>query len=255
MANGRLAGKVALLTGTATGIGAACTTLFAHEGATVVAMDRNEAGAEVVQRLVDEGFQATFVHGDLTREADCIRAVQQTIEMHGRIDILLHNAGTFSNQLVHESSNDEFDRVFNLNVRSAVWMSKYTIPAMLKQGKGAICFTASKTGLVAQYNSPLYCASKGAVVQLMRAIALDYAKQGIRANAICPGIIDTPMLDLAISMEADPEAARKLNETAQPIGRLGTPEECAHAALWLCSDDASFITGVALPVDGGFMAM
>lgn len=255
MKNGRLAGKVALLTGTASGIGAACAALFAREGAKVVALDYDEKGAAGVERLVAEGLDAEFIHGDLTKEDDCMGAVERTIARHGTVDILMHNAGTFSNQLVHAFTNEEFDRVFDLNVRSAVWMTKYTLPWMLKQGRGALCYTASKTGLVAQTNSPLYCASKGALIQLMRAIALDYAKQGIRANALCPGIIDTPMLDFAIGMEADPVAARKWNEEAQPIGRLGTPEECAHAALWLCSEDASFVTGVALPVDGGFTAM
>jgi NAD(P)-dependent dehydrogenase (short-subunit alcohol dehydrogenase family) len=126
---------------------------------------------------------------------------------------------------------------------------------MLEQGSGSILFTASKTGLVAQRDSPVYCASKGGMVQLARALALDYAARGIRVNALCPGIIDTPMLHYFADSMPDPAAAWREYSSVQPMGRLGTPEECAEAALWLVSDAASFITGVALPVDGGFTAM
>ena len=145
--------------------------------------------------------------------------------------------------------------VLDINVKGLIFASRHAIPIMLEQGGGVILFTASKTGLVAQKDSPVYCASKGAAVMLAKALALDYATQGIRVNALCPGIIDTPMVrDFAEAMP-DPAAAWNEYSLAQPIGRLGTPQECADAAVWLASDEASFITGVALPVDGGFTAM
>jgi NAD(P)-dependent dehydrogenase (short-subunit alcohol dehydrogenase family) len=142
-----------------------------------------------------------------------------------------------------------------VNVKGLMYAARYGIPRMLEQeGGGTILFTASKTGLVAQEDSPVYCASKGAAVMLAKALALDYAEDDIRVNALCPGIIDTPMLQRFADAMDNPEAAWREFQQAQPMGRLGTPEECAEAALWLVSDDASFITGVALPVDGGFTA-
>ena len=252
----KLRGRVAVITGASSGIGEASARLFAAHGAHVVAVDVNESrGAAVVNEITQAGGSASFFRADLTREEECRRVIDETRERQGRLDILFTNAGAFVGKLLHESSNDDFDRVFDINVRSVFWLSKYAIPHMLEAGRGVICMTASKTGLVAQYGSPLYCASKSAVVRLMQAIALDYATAGIRANAICPGIIDTPMLTAAVDQTPDPAATRKWNEQAQPLGRLGTPAECADAALYLCSDDASFITGVALPVDGGFTAM
>ena len=146
-------------------------------------------------------------------------------------------------------------RVLGVNVLGPLYAARRAIPIMLRQGGGTILFTASKTGLVAQTDSPVYCATKGAVVMLAKALALDYATHGIRVNALCPGIIDTPMLREFADAMPDPDAAWAQYEAAQPLGRLGTAEECADAALWLVSDEASFVTGVALPVDGGFTAM
>jgi NAD(P)-dependent dehydrogenase (short-subunit alcohol dehydrogenase family) len=142
-----------------------------------------------------------------------------------------------------------------VNIKALSYATRYAVPILLRQGGGAILFTASIRGLVAQLNSPLYCATKGAAIMLAKALALDYATQNIRVNALCPGIIDTPMLRASAQVEADPAAAWERYTTAQPMGRLGTAEECAQAALWLVSDDAAFVTGVALPVDGGFTAM
>ena len=159
-------------------------------------------------------------------------------------------------KLLPDSSDEEIERVFDVNVKGPLYAARHAIPIMLTQaGGGVILFTASKTGLVAQSGSPVYCASKGAVVLLAKALALDYAARGIRVNALCPGIIDTPMLRHFADAMPDPAAAWAAYSAAQPMGRLGTPEECAAAALWLVSSDASFVTGVALPVDGGFTAM
>ena len=144
----------------------------------------------------------------------------------------------------------------SVNLFALMHAARHAIPRMLAQPKGGtILFTASKTGLVAQTDSPVYCASKGAVVMLARALALDYASRGIRVNALCPGIIDTPMLAEFAGTRPDPAEAWRTYEVAQPMGRLGTAKECADAALWLVSDEASFVTGIALPVDGGFTAM
>ena len=174
----------------------------------------------------------------------------------GSIDILFCNAGVTSPMLLTDSSDEEIERVLSINLVALMHAARYAIPIMLSQPKaGTILFTASKTGLVAQTDSPVYCASKGAVIMLAKALALDYATQGIRVNALCPGVIDTPMLHEFAASRPDPVAALRSYETVQPLGRLGTAEECADAALWLVSDEASFVTGVALPVDGGFTAM
>ena len=177
------------------------------------------------------------------------------LERYGRIDILFCNAGINLPKLLPQSSDAEIERVLDVNVLGPLFAARHAIPLMLRQpGGGVILFTASKTGLVAQTDSPVYCASKGAVVLLAKALALDYAARGIRVNALCPGIIDTPMLRRFADAMPDPASAWAEYGSAQPIGRIGTPEECAAAALWLVSPEASLVTGVALPVDGGFTA-
>jgi len=192
----------------------------------------------------------------VSRRADNERMIDTCVERYGRIDILFCNAGVTLPKLLPDSSDEEIERVFDVNVKGPLYAARHAIPIMLTQaGGGVILFTASKTGLVAQSDSPVYCASKGAVVLLAKALALDYAARGIRVNALCPGIIDTPMLRHFADAMPDPAAAWAAYSAAQPMGRLGTPEECAAAALWLVSSEASFVTGVALPVDGGFTAM
>jgi NAD(P)-dependent dehydrogenase (short-subunit alcohol dehydrogenase family) len=167
---------------------------------------------------------------------------------------IAHGAIRFS--LSRYSTDAEIERVLGVNLLGAIYASRAAIPRMLGQRRGGTKQNkAIKTINIAQTDSPVYCASKGAVVMLAKALALDYATRGIRVNALCPGIIDTPMLREFAESRADPDAAWRSYEAAQPIGRLGTPEECADAALWLVSDEASFVTGVALPVDGGFTAM
>jgi NAD(P)-dependent dehydrogenase (short-subunit alcohol dehydrogenase family) len=157
--------------------------------------------------------------------------------------------------LITETGDEEIDNMFAVNVKALIYAVRSAVPHMLRQGGGTILFDASIRGIIAQAGSPIYCATKGAAVSLARALALDYARQNIRVNAICPGIIDTPMLRFSANSEPYPEEAWARYSAAQPIGRLGTPEECAQAALWLVSDQASFITGVALPIDGGLTAM
>jgi len=256
-ADGRLAGKAAVITGAASGIGRASALRFAREGARLVLADTQGAAGEALVREIEQaGGTARFVCVDVGRRADNERMLGLCVERYGSLDILFCNAGVNLPKELTGSADDEIDRVLDVNVKGPLYAARHAIPIMVRQAAGGvILFTASKTGLVAQTDSPVYCASKGAVVLLAKALALDYAARGIRVNALCPGIIDTPMLRQFADAMPDPAAAWAAYSTAQPLGRLGTPEECAEAALWLVSPEASFVTGVALPVDGGFTAM
>ena len=246
---GRLAGKAAVITGAASGIGRASALRFATEGARLILADSQEPDAETLKT-------GWFVRTDVSRRPDNERMIDECVERYGRIDILYCNAGVTLPKLLPDSADAEIDRLLDVNVKGPLYAARHAVPIMLGQAsRGVILFTASKTGLVAQSDSPVYCASKGAIVILAKALALDYAARGIRVNALCPGIIDTPMLHRFADAMPDPAAAWTAYGAAQPMGRLGTPEECAAAALWLVSSDASFVTGVALPVDGGFTAM
>lgn len=250
-------GKAAVITGASTGIGRASALRFAQEGARLLLADvQEDEGQALASEIRCTGGTASFVAADVSRRADNERLIDACVEQYGSIDILFCNAGITLPRLLPESSDQEIESLLGVNLYGPIYVARYAIPLMLAQpGGGAILFTASKTALVAQTDSPVYCASKGAVVMLAKALALDYAKRGIRVNALCPGIIDTPMLRQFAYAMRDPDAAWTEYSAAQPMGRLGTPEECAEAALWLVSDQASFITGVALPVDGGFTAM
>jgi NAD(P)-dependent dehydrogenase (short-subunit alcohol dehydrogenase family) len=253
----RLAGKAAVITGASTGIGRACALRFAREGARLVLADLRDDPGELVRREIERaGGEACFVRTDVARREDNERAIDRCVERYGSVDILFCNAGVTLPKLLPDSSDADIERVIGVNLVGVIHAARHAIPLMLEQPRGGtLLFTASKTGLAAQTDSPVYCASKGAVVMLAKALALDYATRGIRVNALCPGIIDTPMLHEFADTRPDPGAAWRLYEAAQPMGRLGTAEECADAALWLVSDEASFVTGVALPVDGGFTAM
>lgn len=253
----RLLDRSAVITGASTGIGRACALKFAREGARLVLADVQDADGESLSREIERlGGTSVFVHTDVASRADSERAVDLCVERYGGIDILFCNAGITLPKVLHESSDAEIERLLGVNLMAVLYAARHAIPRMLAQPRGgAMLFTASKTGLVAQYDSPVYCASKGAVVMLAKALALDYATRGIRVNALCPGIIETPMLREFTQARPDPARSWAEHAAAQPMGRLGTAEECADAALWLVSDEASFVTGVALPVDGGFTAM
>ena len=251
----RLRGKTAIVTGGTTGIGRASAVLFAKEGAQVVLTDYREGRSDpVLDEISSLRGEATFVLCDVSKPEDNERVVAACVERYGKVDILFSNAGRFIHKLITESSDEDINSIFGVNVYGLIYASRAVIPHMLRQGGGAILFDASIRGLGAQPGSPLYCASKGAAILLAKALALDYARDNIRVNALCPGIVDTPMLRDAAKQEPDPEAAWERYSSEQPIGRLATPEECAYTALWLVSDEASFITGVALPVDGGIRA-
>src|SRR5438105_6732664 len=247
-----LQGKTAVITGASTGIGRASALRFAQEGARLVLADVQDAEGEALAQVITQsGGAACFVHADVGRRADNERMIDACVARYGRLDILFCNAGINLPKLLVDSSDEEIDGLLAVNVKGPLYAARHAIPIMLRQPEGGVLlFTASKTGLVAQTDSPVYCASKGAVVLLAKALALDYATRGIRVNALCPGIIDTPMLRRFADAMPDPAAAWTEYRAAQPMRRLGTPEESAAAALWLVSPAAGFVTRAALPVAG-----
>lgn len=252
----RLQGQAAVITGAAMGIGRASAHRFAREGARLMLADiAEEEGRATADEIRRGGGDAEFMRIDVAEREENERLIDACVERYGRLDILFCNAGVALPKEITESSDAEIDLLIDVNFKALLYASRYAVPIMLEQGRGTILFNASKTGLVAQEDSPVYCATKGAAIQLARALALDYATRGIRVNAVCPGIVDTPMLRDVARNAADPDGMWREMRAAQPMGRLATPEEIADAALWLVSDEARFVTGVALPVDGGFTAM
>ena len=252
---GKLTGKRALITGAASGIGRATALLFAREGAAVAVVDVDDIGGRVVvQTILDRGGQAIFVRGDVTQAADCQRAVQETVDRLGGLDILFNNAGIIRRATVIDTSEEEWERVMAVNVKSIFLLGKYAVPAMAQSGGGAIVNTASGWGLVGGRNAVSYCASKGAVVNLTRAMALDHGAQNIRVNCVCPGDTDTPMLRSEAQQLGEPEDAFLAEAADRPLQRIGRPEDIARAVLYLASDDSAFVTGTALVVDGGGLA-
>jgi len=249
---GALEGKRALITGGASGIGRAAALLFAREGAAVAVADLNEAGGQaVVDQIRGEGGRALFIRCDATQAGDCRQAVEQTVAELGGLDVLFNNAGIIRRATVVDADEADWDRVMAVNVKSVFLMCKAAVPVMAAAGGGAIVNTASGWGLVGGQKAAAYCASKGAVVLLTKAMALDHGPEGIRVNCICPGDTDTAMLRQEAAQLGEP-VDRFLADSAQrPLGRLGRPEEIAQAALYLASDAASFVTGAALAVDGG----
>jgi NAD(P)-dependent dehydrogenase (short-subunit alcohol dehydrogenase family) len=251
----RLAGKVALITGAASGIGRATALLFAREGAAVAVVDLDEAAAQAVaQTIRDEGGQAMAIGCDVSKAEDCQRAVQATVEVLGGLDIVFNNAGIIRRADVVGTTEEEWERVMAVNVKSVFLMSKYGVPVMAQAGGGSIVNTASGWGLVGGRNALSYCASKAAVVNMTRAMALDHGPQNIRVNCICPGDTDTGMLREEARQLGEPEPTFLADAADRPLGRVGTPQEMAEAVLYLASDAASFVTGAVLVVDGGGLA-
>ncbi|HXP15464.1 MAG TPA: SDR family oxidoreductase [Terriglobales bacterium] len=251
----KLQGKVALITGAASGIGRATAFLFAREGAAVVMTDVNEAdGQDVAAEITHQGGCAIFEPGDVTRVADCRRVIKRTVAEFGGLHILFNNAGIIRRASVVELSEADWDRVMAVNVKAIFLMCREVVAIMASAGGGSIINMASGWGLAGGPRAAVYCASKGAVVLLTKAMAVDHGPQGIRVNCICPGDTDTAMLRSEAQQLGEP-GDRFLAEAAKrPLGRVGRPEEIAQAALYLASEGASFVTGTALVVDGGGLA-
>ena len=254
MTNNGYEQRVAVITGAAAGIGRATALAFAARGARVVVADIDEQGGQqVVGAARENGGEAMFVRCDVTRDADVQALVATTLEHYGRLDFAFNNAGIEVEQSkLADGDEAEFDRIMDVNVKGVWRCMKHQIPAMLAQGGGAIVNTASVAGLGAALKMSVYSASKHAVIGLTKSAAVEYAKKGIRVNAICPAVIDTDMFRRAA--ESDPRKA-EFAAAMHPVGRLGTADEIAAAVLYLCSPDAGFTTGVALPVDGGATAI
>lgn len=252
----KLEGRVALITGGNSGIGRATALLFAQEGARVAIAARDkDRGQETVEAIAAMGGQAIFIPCDVRLASDCQQAVRKTVEAFGGLDILFNNAGLiYRGKTVLETSEEEWDGTMDTNVRGAFLMSKYAIPEMIKAGGGVIINNASYFGLVGGQGVAAYCAAKGALVLLTKAMALDHAHQHIRVNCLCPGSVDTPMLRREMEEMGGEAVVRSAFEAKHPLGRICTPEEVARAALYLASDDAAFVTGAALVIDGGLTA-
>ena len=251
----RLGGKVAIVTGAGSGIGLAMVRVFCREGASVAAVDIDGDRLEALESEAETGPGTVLTfRADVTSSADCEATISEVLDRFRQLDILCNNAGAIRRASVLEVDEEAWDRDLAVNLKSVYLWSREALPPMIEQGAGVILNTASGWGLTAGPRAVTYCASKGAVVQLTRAMAIDHGPQGIRVNCICPGDTDTPMLR---------GEARQLGEDSQtflsdaadrPLGRIGGPEEIARAALFLASDEASFVTGATLVVDGGGLA-
>jgi NAD(P)-dependent dehydrogenase (short-subunit alcohol dehydrogenase family) len=250
-----LANKVAIITGGASGIGRATAALFAQEGAAVAILDVNaEAGKAAAAEIQASGGKAIFIPCNVAKAEDCQAAVEQTAAAFGGVNILVNNAGIIRRATVISTTEEEWERVMAVNVKSVFLMSKYAIPYMEKAGGGSIINNSSAWGLKGGGNAVSYCASKGAVANMTRAMAIDHGKQNIRVNAICPGDTDTPMLRNEAKQLGQVEERFMAEAAQRPLGRYAQPVEIAQAALYLASEASSYVTGALLVVDGGGMA-
>lgn len=251
----KLDGKVALITGGNSGIGQATAALFAREGAAVVLTGRNAArGEQVAQAISKAGGQAMFLRADVRVADECRQVVEQTLERFGRIDVLFNNAGVFHPKTVPECTEEEWDETIDSSLKGAFLMSKYALPSMIERGSGSIIHTSSGWGIQGGDHAAAYCAAKGGLVIMAKAMAIDHGPHGIRVNCICPGDVDTPMLPDDAGKRGVAWEDYVASASDRPLGRIGTAEEIARAVLFLACDDSSFVTGEALVVDGGGVA-
>ncbi|MCM3762088.1 SDR family oxidoreductase [Alkalihalobacillus oceani] len=249
---GKLSGRIAIITGAGSGLGQATALTFANEGATIVVAElREEAAASTVAKIEEGGGKAKAIIGDISNVDYVKKLIDETITEFGQIDILVNNAGVpMSFTPIEEVTEEQWDLQLNVNAKAAFLTSKYAIPHMKKKGKGSIVNISSIASKRVRPGLTAYCAAKGAIVLLTQALAIEVANQGIRVNAINPGPAETPMLEKFFA-SMDPVEGRKLFENSVPIGRLCEPEDIANMSLYLCSDEASFITGAVYDVDGG----
>ena len=247
----RLKGKVAIVTGGGSGIGEATALTFAKEGARVTVADvADSAGNNTVEQIRASGGEAVYVHTDVTSASKIKGVIRATIDNYGRLDVLFNNAGIAMRLGVAELPEEDWDRCIAINLKGAYLGSKYAIPAMIANGGGSIINTASIYGIVGGLNRAAYVASKGGIVNLTRGMALDYANSNIRVNCICPGFTDTPLIKNFVET---PTKYKALVDQ-HPMGRLAKPLDIAYGALYLASDESAFVTGIALPIDGGYTA-
>lgn len=249
----KLADRVAIITGGNSGIGKATALLFAAEGARVCITGRNEKRCrEVVTEIIESGGQAFFVIADVRIPDECRKTVEAALEKFGRVDILFNNAGVYFPDNALDCSEEEWDLTIDINLKGTFLMSKFVLPPMIEQGSGVIINNGSGWGIVGGNEAVSYCASKGGVVLMTKAMAIDHATQGIRVNCLCPGDVKTPMLDEDAKRKGLTwEEYREQAVAHRPMRRIGTSEEIAKAALFLASDDSTFMTGATLVVDGG----
>src|SRR3984885_5785193 len=251
----RLEHKVALITGGTSGIGAATAVLFAKEGAKVTITGRNEnRGHAVAEKIVNDGGRAIFIRSDVRKAEECRHVVKETLGAFGRLDILFNNAGVFCPHTTVDCSDEEWDLQMDVNLKGTFLMAKAVLPHMIEQRRGVIINNSSGWGIAGGDSAVAYCASKGGVVLLTKAMAIDHGRQGIRVNCICPGDVETPMLPEDARMRGLKWKDYLAGCANRPLGRIGTTDEIAKAALFLASDDSSFMTGAALVVDGGGLA-
>jgi len=251
----RLEGKVALVTGGTSGIGRATALLFAREGSAVVITGRDEErGGDVVREIEGQGGRARFVRADVTRAEDCRRAVAETVDAFGRLDVLFNNAGVYVAGDVTECTEEEWDLQVDVSLKGTYLMCREAVPVMVAQGGGSIVNNSSGWGLVGGERAVAYCAAKGGVVVMTKAMAMDHGRHGIRVNCICPGDTVTPMERKDAEHRGMTWEDYVAGASDRPLGRMGDPDEVASAALFLASDESSFITGAAIPVDGGGVA-
>lgn len=251
-----LAGKTALITGAGSGIGRATSLRLSKEGARVAVVDIDSTwGNETVDMIEAAGGQALFLETDVTKESEIKSSAKQTVEAFGGIDILANNAGIVVIANITETSEEQWDRVLNTNLKGAFLMSKHVIPVFLDRGGGVIVNTASDAGIVGFKHLGAYCASKGGLIQLTRSLALEYGDRNIRVNAVAPtSTLNTRMLEGLFDSVPDPDALHKALAEAHPLKRLGTAEEVAELILFLASDRSMYVTGAVYPIDGGITA-
>jgi NAD(P)-dependent dehydrogenase (short-subunit alcohol dehydrogenase family) len=247
----RLEGKVAIVTGSSKGIGEGCARVFAREGARVVVTSRNEReGAAVAAGISASGGTAFALAVDVSDSRQVRQMLETTLSRFGRLDILVNNAGQHLPKNVEKTSEEEWDHIIDTNLKSVFLCSKYAIPH-LRKTRGCIVNMSSMVGVVGQGNSGAYSATKGGIIAMTKGMALDFAPDGIRVNCICPGWIETPLVNYWFAQQENEAESRKYIHSVHPLGRIGTIEECGEAALFLASDSSSFITGTVLAIDGG----